>query len=71
MNKQLAVRIAITSIIIASIVGIMIGAFVGSRSVEGYDISLLHHRMMINNEYNYCPYCGEYIGGDTDSGNDN
>ena len=60
-NNQLAVKIAITFIVIAFIVGIILGAFVGSRSVEGYDVNLLHHRMSIDNEYNYCPYCGEKL----------
>ena len=38
------------------------GIVIGSRLVKGYDVNLMHHRMEMDHEYNYCPYCGEYIG---------
>ncbi len=38
------------------------GGVYGSRQVEGYDVNFMHYRMSTDKEYDYCPYCGEYIG---------
>lgn len=40
----------------------MFGATYGARQNEGYDVNFMHYRMSTDKEYDYCPYCGEYIG---------
>lgn len=33
------------------------------KKVTNYDISKEHHLIMQeSSDYNYCPYCGEYLG---------
>lgn len=40
------------------------------KKVADYDVNKVHVSIHeLNDEYNYCPYCGEYIG-ELEDGND-